>query len=144
MVRANVSSFSGNDRSRRIGLLHLPHLGPSVTLPASIRFHVLQNWQRTVSLRPRAFVSASIQSSELRGFTMTGTQLQNSPQVGDAAPGFTAPSTSGSDVSLDSFRGKKNVLLAFFPLAFTGTCTKELVSFTEDFDQFATKGVEIL
>jgi mycoredoxin-dependent peroxiredoxin len=35
-------------------------------------------------------------------------------------------------------------LLAFFPLAFTGTCTKELVCFTEDFDQFARKGVEIL
>ncbi len=36
------------------------------------------------------------------------------------------------------------MLLAFFPLAFTGTCTKELVCFTEDFDQFAGKGVEIL
>jgi peroxiredoxin len=75
---------------------------------------------------------------------MTSTQLQNSPQVGDAAPEFTAASTSGKDVSLSSFRGKRNVLLAFFPLAFTGTCTKELVCFTEDFDQFAGKGVEIL
>jgi peroxiredoxin len=36
------------------------------------------------------------------------------------------------------------VLLAFFPLAFTGTCTKELICFNEDFDQFAGKGVEIL
>jgi len=75
---------------------------------------------------------------------MSSTRLQNSPQVGDAAPDFTAPSTSGKDVSLSSFRGKRNVLLAFFPLAFTGTCTKELVCFTEDFDQFAGKGVEIL
>jgi peroxiredoxin len=75
---------------------------------------------------------------------MTSTQLQNSPQVGEAAPEFTAASTSGRDVSLSSFRGKRNVLLAFFPLAFTGTCTKELVCFTEDFDQFAGKEVEIL
>src|SRR5450759_904783 len=75
---------------------------------------------------------------------MTSTQLQNSPQIGDLAPDFTAASTSGSDVSLSSFREKRNVLLAFFPLAFTGTCTKELVCFTEDFDQFAGKGVEIL
>jgi peroxiredoxin len=75
---------------------------------------------------------------------MTSTQLQNSPQVGDVAPEFNAASTSGKDVSLSSFRGKRNVLLAFFPLAFTGTCTKELVCFTEDFDQFAGKGVEIL
>ena len=74
---------------------------------------------------------------------MTSTQLQYSPQAGDIAPEFTAASTSGSDVSLSSFRGKQNVLLAFFPLAFTGTCTKELICFTEDFDQFAGK-VEIL
>ena len=75
---------------------------------------------------------------------MTSTHLQNSPQVGDAAPDFTAPSTSGKDVSLSSFRGKRHVLLAFFPLAFTGTCTRELACFAEDFDQFAGKGVEIL
>ena len=75
---------------------------------------------------------------------MTATQLQNSPQVGDIAPEFTAASTSGSSISLSSFRGNRNVLLAFFPLAFTGTCTKELICFTEDFDQFAGKGVEIL
>ena len=75
---------------------------------------------------------------------MTSTQLQYSPQVGDVAPQFTAASTSGNDVSLSSFRGARNVLLAFFPLAFTGTCTKELICFNEDFDQFAGQGVEIL
>src|SRR6202162_1617937 len=75
---------------------------------------------------------------------MTSTQLQNSPQVGDLAPDFSVASTSGSEVSLSSFRGKRNVLLAFFPLAFTGTCTKELICFTEDFDLFAGNGVEIL
>src|SRR3954462_8353405 len=75
---------------------------------------------------------------------MTAIQLQNSPQVGEVAPEFTAPSTSGADVSLSSFRGKSNVLIAFFPLAFTGTCSKELACFTEDFDQFTGRGVEIL
>ncbi|MDP9204699.1 MAG: redoxin domain-containing protein [Gemmatimonadota bacterium] len=75
---------------------------------------------------------------------MISTQLQNPPQAGDVAPEFTAASTSGSEVSLSSFRGKRSVLLAFFPLAFTGTCTKELICFTEDFDQFAGNGVEIL
>jgi peroxiredoxin len=75
---------------------------------------------------------------------MTITHLQNSPQIGDVAPDFTAPSTADKDVSLSSFRGTRNVLLAFFPLAFTGTCTKELICFTEDFDQFARKGVEII
>jgi peroxiredoxin len=75
---------------------------------------------------------------------MTVAQLQNSPQIGEVAPDFKAASTSGKDISLSDFRGKKNVLLAFFPLAFTGTCTKELVCFTQDFDQFAGSAVEIL
>jgi peroxiredoxin len=75
---------------------------------------------------------------------MNVVQLQNSPQIGDVAPDFTAASTSGKDVTLSDYRGKKNVLLAFFPLAFTGTCTKELICFTEDFDQFSGRGVEVL
>src|ERR1700693_2849199 len=75
---------------------------------------------------------------------MTSTQLQNSPQVGDLAPDFSVASTSGNEVSLSSFRGKRNVLLAFFPLAFTGTCSKELICFTEDCHHFAGDRVEIL
>ena len=39
--------------------------------------------------------------------------------VGDAAPNFTLPSTDGSQVTLSSFAGQKNVVLAFFPKAFT-------------------------
>lgn len=70
--------------------------------------------------------------------------IQPVPAVGAIAPDFTLPSTAGRDVTLSSFRGERPVLLAFFPLAFTGTCTKELCAFTEDYDQFAVTGVEIL
>lgn len=41
-------------------------------------------------------------------------------KVGDMAPEFTLPSTAGDKVTLSSFRGKKPVVLAFFPAAFTG------------------------
>jgi glutaredoxin-dependent peroxiredoxin len=57
------------------------------------------------------------------------------PAAGAAAPDFTLPSTAGTDVTLSKLRGK-NVLLAFFPLAFTSVCTKEMCAFTEDLDQF--------
>ncbi|HUL70840.1 MAG TPA: redoxin domain-containing protein [Gemmatimonadales bacterium] len=57
------------------------------------------------------------------------------PPIGVAAPDFTLPSTSGADVSLSALRGK-NVLLAFFPLAFTSVCTAEMCEFTEKFTEF--------
>ncbi len=40
--------------------------------------------------------------------------------VGDRAPDFTLPDTEGKDFKLSEFRGKKNVVLAFYVLAFTG------------------------
>ena len=41
-------------------------------------------------------------------------------KVGDKAPGFTLPDQNGNKVSLSQFLGKKNVVLAFYVLAFTG------------------------
>lgn len=41
-------------------------------------------------------------------------------KVGDAAPDFTLPATNGKNITLSEFRGKKNVVVAFFPAAFTG------------------------
>jgi peroxiredoxin len=65
------------------------------------------------------------------------------PAVGAPAPDFTLASTSGQDVTLSSLRGRK-VLLAFFPLAFTSTCTSELCSFSEDYDRFAGADAVVL
>jgi peroxiredoxin len=65
------------------------------------------------------------------------------PAVGTVAPDFTLPSTSGADVTLSRLRGK-NVLLAFFPLAFTSVCTREMGAFTEDEAQFRSARTEVL
>lgn len=45
---------------------------------------------------------------------------QTKLKVGDAAPDFTLTDTDGNKVKLSDFRGKKNVVLAFYVLAFTG------------------------
>ncbi|MFY0697075.1 MAG: peroxiredoxin [Balneola sp.] len=43
-----------------------------------------------------------------------------------SAPDFTLQNTKGEKISLKDYEGEKNVVLLFFPLAFTSTCTKEL------------------
>ena len=66
------------------------------------------------------------------------------PNVGDKAPDFSLKSTAGDNVSLSQLKGQKNVLLAFFPLAFTGVCTKENCAFTEDYAKFEGKDTVVL
>lgn len=65
-------------------------------------------------------------------------------QVDDLAPKFTLKNTSGEDVSLDAFVGKRNVLLLFYPLAFSGVCTKELCSTRDNLKLYESLNAEVL
>lgn len=65
-------------------------------------------------------------------------------KVGDMAPDFTLPATNGKQVKLSDFRGQKTVVLAFFPAAFTGGCTKEMTSFASDITKFTGANAEVL
>jgi peroxiredoxin len=64
-------------------------------------------------------------------------------KVGDAAPDFTLPSTSGEKVKLSDFKGKKNVVLAFYVLAFTGGWTKELKAYQADIAKFEGTSTQV-
>lgn len=66
------------------------------------------------------------------------------PAVGETAPDFSLPSTTSTPIALADYRGKKNVLLAFFPLAFSTVCTAELCAFRDDIERFATADVEVV
>lgn len=56
--------------------------------------------------------------------------------VGEAAPDFTLKDQNNQPVSLGSFRGAKNVVLVFFPLAFTGVCQRELDEIRDHLAEF--------
>jgi peroxiredoxin len=74
---------------------------------------------------------------------MTAVASQPVPVVGQRAPDFSLPSTSGDKLTLSSLRGKP-VLIAFFPLAFSSTCTAELCEMRDHHDLFAERGVTVL
>ncbi len=64
--------------------------------------------------------------------------------VGDLAPDFTMKDQHGQEVSLTDFRGRKHVVLVFYPLAFTGTCQGELCSLRDDLPRFENDDVQVL
>jgi len=65
-------------------------------------------------------------------------------EVGQQAPDFELKDQHGTPVRLSSFRGKKNVVLVFYPLAFSGVCTGELTAMRDEFPEATSDDVELL
>jgi peroxiredoxin len=67
-----------------------------------------------------------------------------SVEVGEQAPDFELKDQHGTPVSLSGFRGKKNVVLVFYPLAFSGVCSSEMCAMRDDFPEVDREDVELL
>lgn len=65
-------------------------------------------------------------------------------QVGDEAPDFELKDNHGRTVRLSDFRGEKNVVLLFYPFAFTGVCTGELCELRDNLPQFTDRDTQLL
>jgi peroxiredoxin len=64
-------------------------------------------------------------------------------EVGQSAPDFTLYDTDRKQRSLSEFKGK-NVVLAFFPGAFTGVCTTEMCALRDSVDQFNSLNAQVI
>ncbi len=64
--------------------------------------------------------------------------------IGDLAPDFELVNQFGENVKLSDFRGKKNVVIVFYPLSFSGICTGELCELRDNFSAFQDAAVELL
>ena len=65
-------------------------------------------------------------------------------EIGSIAPDFELNDQFGQKVSLSSFKGQKNVVITFYPFAFTGTCTGELCALRDDISAFLNDSVQLL
>jgi peroxiredoxin len=64
--------------------------------------------------------------------------------IGTSAPDFTLMDQHGSPVTLSSFRGEKNVVILFYPFAFSGICTGELCALRDDLAAFQNDDVQLI
>jgi peroxiredoxin len=64
--------------------------------------------------------------------------------VGSKAPDFTLVNQDREKVTLSHELGSGNVVLAFFPGAFSGTCTKEMCNFRDSMSRFASVNARVL
>ena len=64
--------------------------------------------------------------------------------IGSPAPEFELSNQHGEKVSLSSFKGQKNVVVIFYPFAFSGICTGELCALRDDLAPFQNDQVELL
>ena len=65
-------------------------------------------------------------------------------QVGEKAPDFELKDNHGRAVKLSDFRGQKNVVVLFYPFAFTGVCTGELCELRDNLPRFADRDTQLL
>ena len=65
-------------------------------------------------------------------------------EIGEQAPDFELRDQHGTPLRLSSFRGSKNVVLVFYPLAFSGVCSGELCALRDDFPEVDSGEVELL
>ena len=65
-------------------------------------------------------------------------------KVGDTAPDFNLPDQNGSAISLQDFRGKKAVVLYFYPKDDTPGCTAESCAFRDQYQVFQDAGAEVI
>ncbi|WP_309094108.1 peroxiredoxin [Streptomyces sp.] len=65
-------------------------------------------------------------------------------QVGEKAPGFELRDNHGRTVRLSDFHGRQNVVLLFYPFAFTGVCTGELSELRDNLPRFTDRDTALL
>lgn len=109
-------------------------------LPAAAFVHL--PWVKRWSLSPLSYSSQSVTARPSGQRVARPASL-----VGSEAPGFTAKAVVEQDfvdVSLSQYRGKKYVVLFFYPLDFTFVCPTEIIAFSDRVAEFKALGTEIL
>jgi len=120
-----------------LGLGIILPTGYAVAYPAT--YWVMRREQRKerVARRHQLFYSC---------LSILGAMEENQPELaeGNIAPDFTMRDRGGKATKLSELRGKKNVVVYFYPRDFTPGCTMEATEFSRDYRKFKDAGIEIV
>jgi peroxiredoxin Q/BCP len=64
--------------------------------------------------------------------------------VGDKAPDFTLPSSTGASISLSKFLGEKNLVIFFYPMDESPVCSREAEAFRDNYEDFKQLHAEVI
>src|SRR5579863_6228811 len=105
----------------------LPDTRPARTVARTVAHLRISRRNARLRCRPRQprMVTSSNEGANLVATEMSQSQTATL-KVGDEAPDFTLRGADGKSYTLSEFRGQKNVVLAFFPFAFSGTCSAQM------------------
>ena len=73
-----------------------------------------------------------------------GSKISRNPEEGEIAPDFSYTAANGESKKLSDYRGRRCIVLYFYPKDFTPGCTTEAKEFSTDNDEFEGKGIMIL
>jgi peroxiredoxin len=97
------------------------------------------NNRREVMMTAAAFGAAALMQGQVAAAPKTHLK------VGDSAPDFKVPTTTAAkSFQLSDYKGKSGVVVAFFPAAFTGGCTKEMTAYGTELAKFKDMGFEVI
>ena len=103
-------------------------------VPAIVRQHLVQG------KRVKRLIHYPIKG----GLNVAEALMAREIEVGEVAPDFTLKNEEGQEVTLSSFRGKKTVVLAFYPFDWSPVCTSENCALTSDLPKFEEKETVVL
>jgi peroxiredoxin len=90
------------------------------------------------------FIVVIVGALSVVGGGLIFSRSKTSLKIGDTAPDFTLTDQNGTPVKLSDFRGKKNVVLAFYIKAFTSGWTRELKAYQGDIAKFESAGTQVI
>lgn len=127
-------------------LIQVPcHRKLSAGFDSKVHRHLVRtNWSRTILWTVRGVLAVLIANHVNAALNSRGEISMGRLKPGDPAPDFTATAHTGEQIRLADYRGRRGLVLFFYPKDGTAVCTKEACAFRDSYMKFVDAGAEVI